>query len=92
MLDLLNSQYDSFLFWRMPIPVIDLSELEMLGQAIPKSGAGGQTSAGRAYASPALSEEEEEEEEKEGTLAMYNSFNYWRAPIASFQGLELELL
>ncbi|XP_068109699.1 protein AF1q [Hyperolius riggenbachi] len=31
MLDTLNSQYDSFLFWKLPIPELDLSELECLG-------------------------------------------------------------
>ncbi|XP_067832020.1 protein AF1q [Heptranchias perlo] len=85
MLDLLNSQYDSFLFWRMPIPEIDLSEIEVLGPSIPKPGSGGQTAAGRPYATQAMSEEEE-------ALAEYNTFNYWRAPIASLDGLELELL
>ncbi|XP_067878562.1 protein AF1q [Heterodontus francisci] len=86
MLDLLNSQYDSFLFWRMPIPMIDLAEIEVLGLAVPKPGSGGQTSAGKPHASQSLSEEDDE------TLAEYNTFNFWRAPIASFSGLELELL
>lgn len=31
MMDRSNSQYDSFLFWRQPIPELDLSELEDLG-------------------------------------------------------------
>ncbi|KAG8560248.1 hypothetical protein GDO81_014855 [Engystomops pustulosus] len=31
MLDTLSSQYDSFLFWKLPIPQLDLSELECLG-------------------------------------------------------------
>ncbi|XP_069806092.1 protein AF1q [Dendropsophus ebraccatus] len=31
MLDTLSSQYDSFLFWKLPIPELDLSELECLG-------------------------------------------------------------
>lgn len=31
MLEKSNSQYDSFLFWRQPIPALDLSELEDLG-------------------------------------------------------------
>lgn len=30
-MDRSNSQYDSFLFWRQPIPELDLSELEDLG-------------------------------------------------------------
>lgn len=29
-----SSQYDSFLFWRQPIPELDLSELEEMGGAI----------------------------------------------------------
>ena len=28
MLEKSNSQYDSFLFWKQPIPALDLSELE----------------------------------------------------------------
>lgn len=31
MLDTSSSQFDSFLFWRPPIPSLDLSELEDLG-------------------------------------------------------------
>ncbi|XP_018431480.1 PREDICTED: protein AF1q [Nanorana parkeri] len=31
MLDTPSSQYDSFIFWKMPIPAIDLCELECLG-------------------------------------------------------------
>lgn len=31
MLDTVNSQYNSFLFWKLPIPALDLSELECLG-------------------------------------------------------------
>lgn len=31
-----SSQYDSFLFWRQPIPELDLSELEEVGGAISK--------------------------------------------------------
>ncbi|XP_038643203.1 protein AF1q [Scyliorhinus canicula] len=84
MLDFLNSQFDSFLFWRTPIPMIDLSEIEVLGLPVPNSGSGGQA---KPYAPQAPSEGE-----KDGTLAKYNSFNFWRAPIASFSRLELELL
>lgn len=29
-----NNQYDSFLFWRQPIPALDLSELEDLGLTV----------------------------------------------------------
>lgn len=31
MMEKSNSQFDSFLFWRQPIPALDLSELEDLG-------------------------------------------------------------
>lgn len=31
MLEKSSSQYDSFLFWRQPIPILDPSELEDLG-------------------------------------------------------------
>ncbi|XP_051901767.1 protein AF1q [Pristis pectinata] len=88
MLDLLSTQYDSFLFWRTPIPVIDLAEIEILVPNIAKSGSGGQTPESRSPASQGVSEEEEEEH----ILAEYNSFNFWRAPIASFSGIDLELL
>ncbi|XP_048381613.1 protein AF1q [Stegostoma tigrinum] len=86
MLDLLNSQFDSFLFWRTPIPMVDISEIEVLGLDVPKSGAGLQTSVG----TPRNSQDTEEEDD--GTLAQYNTFNFWRDPIASFSGLDLELL
>ncbi|KAM9838994.1 protein AF1q [Aulostomus maculatus] len=31
MMEKSSSQYDSFLFWRQPIPALDLAELEDLG-------------------------------------------------------------
>ena len=34
MMEKSNSQYDSFLFWRQPIPALDLAELEDLGLTI----------------------------------------------------------
>ncbi|XP_043539908.1 protein AF1q [Chiloscyllium plagiosum] len=82
MLDVLNSQFDSFLFWRTPIPVVDISEIEVLGLDVPESGAGGQST-------PRSSRDMEEQD---GTLAQYNTFNFWREPIASFSGLDLEQL
>ncbi|XP_072405049.1 protein AF1q [Chiloscyllium punctatum] len=84
MLDVLNSQFHSFLFWRTPIPVVDISEIEVLGLNVPESGAGGQ--------STPHSSRDMEEEEEDGALAQYNTFNFWREPIASFSGLDLELL
>ncbi|XP_069796495.1 protein AF1q [Narcine bancroftii] len=85
MLDLLSTQYDSFLFWRTPIPVIDLAEIETLLPSIGKAGRGVQTPEARGPTCQGVSEEE-------AILAEYNSFNFWRAPIASFNGDELELL
>ncbi|XP_072094396.1 protein AF1q [Mobula birostris] len=86
MFDLLSTQYDSFLFWRTPIPVVDLAEIEILVPNITKSNSGGQTAESRSLMPRDVSEDEED------TLAEYNSFNFWRAPIASFSGIDLELL
>lgn len=41
MMDRSSSQYDSFLFWRQPIPELDLSELEDLGLMEPARSAAG---------------------------------------------------
>lgn len=56
MMDRSNSQYDSFLFWRQPIPELDLSELEDLGlvEAQPARSA-----AGRDESSSARRQEEQ---------------------------------
>ncbi|XP_062897707.1 protein AF1q [Mobula hypostoma] len=86
MFDLLSTQYDSFLFWRTPIPVVDLAEIEILVPNITKSNSGGQNAESRSLMPQDVSEDEED------TLAEYNSFNFWRAPIASFSGIDLELL
>ncbi|XP_059836295.1 protein AF1q [Hemitrygon akajei] len=86
MFDLLSTQYDSFLFWRTPIPVVDLAEIEILVPNITKSNSGGQNAESRSLTPRDVSEDEED------TLAEYNSFNFWRAPIASFSGIDLELL
>lgn len=42
-----NSQYDSFLFWRQPIPALDLSELEGLNlmDSIPTNSSQGKDEA-----------------------------------------------
>lgn len=53
-----SSQYDSFLFWRQPIPELDLSELEEVGGAISKPAS--KKPAGRGQG------EEEEEVRSEG--------------------------
>ncbi|XP_041868006.1 protein AF1q [Melanotaenia boesemani] len=77
-----NSQYDSFLFWRQPIPALDLSELEDMGltdgQPISSSKAKDKT--------PQLWNEDEK-----GELSEFSSFNYWRAPIADVDALLADL-
>ncbi|NXS13246.1 AF1Q protein, partial [Neodrepanis coruscans] len=63
MLDTISSQYDSFIYWRMPIPRLDVAELEGLGLADmalykPKAGLG-QLVGQRERLSQDLSQEEE---------------------------------
>ncbi|KAG8450004.1 hypothetical protein GDO86_016622 [Hymenochirus boettgeri] len=70
MLDTLSSQYDSFLFWKLPIPELDLSELECLGLEDNKK-----------YRTK-MSEDMKREKE-EDYLSQYSAFNFWRAPIAN---------
>ncbi|KAM5129800.1 protein AF1q [Mantella aurantiaca] len=68
MLDSLSSQYDSFLFWKLPIPALDLSELACLGlDDVGKSA----------------KRQSREEEEESDPLAQYSAFNFWREPIAT---------
>ncbi|XP_032436718.1 protein AF1q [Xiphophorus hellerii] len=78
-----SSQYDSFLFWRQPIPTLDLSELEDLGftagDPISSSKAKGKKSQLRGL----------DDEDKE--LSEFSSFNYWRAPIADVDALLADL-
>ncbi|XP_069869896.1 protein AF1q [Dipodomys merriami] len=90
MRDPVSSQYSSFLFWRMPIPELDLSELEDLGLSdtstykIKDSGPGKVT--GQATAA-------DQEKSPEGdSLLEYSTFNFWRAPIASIHSFDLDLL
>ncbi|KAJ7307219.1 hypothetical protein JRQ81_009212 [Phrynocephalus forsythii] len=82
MRDTVNSQYDTFLYWRMPIPELDLSELEHLGLAErpgyqPKGG----------YGRKKVNRGEDEEE----ALLQYNSFNFWRAPLPSVSSFDFDL-
>lgn len=84
----MNTQYDSFLYWRMPIPELDLSELEGLGLADmaiykPKGGLG-KLSGDRHQLRKDSSEED--------SLLQFNSFNFWRAPIADISALDFDLL
>ncbi|NWI05655.1 AF1Q protein, partial [Thryothorus ludovicianus] len=86
MLDTISSQYDSFIYWRMPIPRLDMAELEGLGLADmalykPKGGLGKLGDRG----SQDLSQEED-------SLLQFNSFNFWRAPIASISSLDFDLI
>nr|XP_006119464.1 protein AF1q [Pelodiscus sinensis] len=85
MLDTANSQFDSFLYWRMPIPELDLTELEGLGltdMALykPKGGLGK-----RSGDWPQLGQDED-------SLLPFNSFNFWRAPIASISVFDFDLV
>ncbi|CAL8299592.1 unnamed protein product [Lota lota] len=79
MLEKSNSQYDSFLFWKQPIPALDLSELE--GAMEGKAGHG---LLGKDRT--ALKRFQEEVECSE-----YSSFNYWREPIALIDSLMADL-
>ncbi|NWU92920.1 AF1Q protein, partial [Upupa epops] len=89
MLDTISTQYDSFIYWRMPIPRLDMAELEGLGLSDvtlykPKGGLG------------TLSREQDQVaqdlSEDEDSLLQFNSFNFWRAPIASISSLDFDLI
>ncbi|NXG52630.1 AF1Q protein, partial [Psilopogon haemacephalus] len=89
MLDTISSQYNSFLYWRMPIPRLELAELEGLGLAEvvlykPKGGLGtlAAEQEGMGQGSP----------REEDNLLPFNSFNFWRAPIASISSFDFELI
>ncbi|KAJ8339633.1 hypothetical protein SKAU_G00342660 [Synaphobranchus kaupii] len=88
MLDTPNTQYDSFLFWRQPIPVLDLSELEGLGLVDGPPIKGGQ---GEKKLKASQKAQDWQESEEAG-LSEYNSFNYWREPIAGIDSLDFNLL
>lgn len=85
----MNTQYDSFLYWRMPIPELDLSELECLGltdMAIykPKGGYGKLT--------PDRKQQNRDASAEEDHLLQFNSFNFWRAPVARISALDFDLI
>ncbi|XP_040908534.1 protein AF1q [Toxotes jaculatrix] len=82
MMETSNSQYDSFLFWRQPIPALDLSELEDLGLTDSQPA---NSSKGKDKTSKPRSQDEEAE------LVEFSSFNYWRAPIADVDALLADL-
>ncbi|KAG9279510.1 protein AF1q [Astyanax mexicanus] len=85
MLEVMNSQFDSFLFWRQPIPSLDLAELEDLGLSVlPNSGQMGKTNKGMGKT---LADEDDDP-----NLSEYSTFNYWKEPIASIDTLDFNLL
>nr|XP_056709684.1 protein AF1q [Euleptes europaea] len=92
MRDTVNSQYNSFLYWRMPIPELDLSELECLeltDRALYKpKGSYGNLTADRKKQGRDVFEGDGDKD----TLLPFNSFNFWRAPIASITALDFDLL
>ncbi|KAF7210793.1 protein AF1q isoform X1 [Nothobranchius furzeri] len=71
-----SSMYDSFLFWRQPIPALDLSELEDLGL----------TDSMRSSKTNKMWSQDDKQE-----LSEFSSFNYWRAPIADVDSLLADL-
>lgn len=87
MLDVMSSQFDSFLFWRQPIPTPDMSELEDLGLTEPKSRARktGKSSSG-------LIKEDGDLELSDLELSEFSTFNFWKQPISSIDTLDFSLL
>lgn len=88
MLDTISSQYDSFIYWRLPIPRLDVAELEGLGLGD-----------GTLYKPKGLGKLGGERDrprrdgpDEEDGLLPFNSFNFWRAPIASISSLDFELI
>ncbi|XP_051927303.1 protein AF1q [Hippocampus zosterae] len=77
MMEKSSSQYDSFLFWRQPIPALDLSELRELGLL----------DGPRNQARDELIGRDPHEEE----LTEFSAFNYWRDPIADVDVLLADL-
>ncbi|XP_034401625.1 protein AF1q isoform X1 [Cyclopterus lumpus] len=75
-----KSQYESFLFWRQPIPALDLSQLEDLGLT---GGPPANSIKGKDKSSSVRNEE--------GEMTEFSSSNYWRAPIADVDALMADL-
>lgn len=61
MMEKSNSQYDSFLFWRQPIPALEPSELEDLGLTV------GQPASSIKGDKPTLMRTHDEEVREQGT-------------------------
>ncbi|MBZ3889246.1 Protein AF1q [Sciurus carolinensis] len=90
MRDPVSSQYSSFLFWRMPIPELDLSELEGMGLSDTPTYKIKDSSIGKMTRQATGAEPEKNPEGD--TLLEYSTFNFWRAPIASIHSFQLDLL
>ncbi|KAM4862098.1 protein AF1q isoform 1-T2 [Thomomys bottae] len=90
MRDPVSSQYSSFLFWRMPIPELDLSELEDLGLSDTSTYEIKDRSPDKMMGQATAAEQEKS---PEGDILLeYSTFNFWRAPIASIHSFDLDLL
>lgn len=86
MLDTISNQYDSFIYWRMPIPRLELAELEGLGLGEgPLYAPRAKLPGPREAAAQGSSAEED-------SLLPFNSFNFWRAPIASISSFDFDLI
>ncbi|XP_028824039.1 protein AF1q [Denticeps clupeoides] len=87
MLETSNSQYDAFLYWRQPIPALDLSELQDLGLSE-------MTSHQNIKSSKKQKAQQMNWERDQGVddLLEYSTFNYWREPIACIDTLDFNLL
>ncbi|XP_010328020.1 protein AF1q [Saimiri boliviensis] len=90
MRDPVSSQYSSFLFWRMPIPELDLSELEGLGLSDISTYKIKDSSADKMIGQATGAKQEKNPEGD--ALLEYSTFNFWRAPIASIHSFESDLL
>ncbi|XP_005007837.1 protein AF1q [Cavia porcellus] len=90
MRDPVSSQYSSFLFWRMPIPELDLSELQGLGLSDTSTHKIKDSSTGKMTGQAKAAQQEKNPEGD--TLLEYSTFNFWRTPIASIHSFELDLL
>ncbi|XP_052586460.1 protein AF1q [Peromyscus californicus insignis] len=89
MRDPVSSQYSSFLFWRMPIPELDLSELEGLGLSDTSTYKSKDDSVGQMGTQSTGAEQNNPGGDP---LLEYSTFNFWRAPIASIHSIDLDLL
>lgn len=86
----MSSQYNSFLFWRMPIPELDLSELEDLGLSNASTYKSKDSTAGKMTGQAPGAEQGKTPDGD--ALLQYSTFNFWRAPIASIHSFESDLL